>query len=375
VGFATVLLLAGAGVDDGERARGVLGVVLVELGELETHLGIVDGRGQRLEIGERAGLVAAGLVDLGAGANAGVACPASERSVDDLVRAIIVSCTLQCPGHADEVLGVEHAAFERLTVEADDGGHGDDVPPVVIDDPHERARVPGAEKVQVALADLAGGHVVLAYEAEDLTLDGAEPRAEAASVMEATRDMHEIEMRRLVRERRAPHDEARAQDREIEALAVERHQHRRLLDALGDAREDGRLFTELAHEELLAHEADVLIPEREADQERDGARPGPEAGGLGVEVERTREIACGEARIEREEREQLARCGARPGDGDAADAMRARQAKRADVERAELRALDGERQLGTIDGGELARGLAAGAREDRVHASAEIVEK
>src|SRR4051794_21622698 len=65
--------LAGACLDERERARGVLRVMLVELGELEPDGLVVDGRSaERLEVGQRSRLVAAGLRDLGTHARSGV---------------------------------------------------------------------------------------------------------------------------------------------------------------------------------------------------------------------------------------------------------------------------------------------------------------
>src|SRR5262245_52323457 len=60
---------ARAARDELERGEGRFRVVLVELGELEAELWIVDRLDERGEVGERARLVAARLGDLAAGAN------------------------------------------------------------------------------------------------------------------------------------------------------------------------------------------------------------------------------------------------------------------------------------------------------------------
>src|SRR4051794_11688018 len=108
---AALFFFAGAGLDERERAGGVLRVVLVELGELEADRGVVDGAREPLEIGERAGLVAARLGDLGSSADARIPCPARERLVGDGVGAIVVTCTLQRARYADEILRVELRAL------------------------------------------------------------------------------------------------------------------------------------------------------------------------------------------------------------------------------------------------------------------------
>src|SRR6185436_19316041 len=138
-------------------------------------------------------------------------------------------------------------------------------------DAHQRARITRAEEMQVTRTHFTGGHVVLSDEAENLTLDGAERRADVPRLVKATRDVHEIEVRWLGRQRDAIHHEARAKHGHVEALAVECHEHRCVLHALRDAREDGRLFTKLTDEELLADEA-VVIEKREADQKRNVSR-------------------------------------------------------------------------------------------------------
>src|SRR5690606_27623405 len=144
----------------------------------------VDRLGERLEVGERARLVAARLRDLGACARPFVPGAARDRGACDLEREIGDTGALERARDAHEIARLELRSLERLAVEADERRHRDDVPRVVLDDTHERARVSGAEEVQITGAHLTGGHVVLANEAEDLTLDRPEPRADAASLVE-----------------------------------------------------------------------------------------------------------------------------------------------------------------------------------------------
>jgi hypothetical protein len=115
--------------------------------------------------------------------------------------------------------------------------------------------------------------------------------------------------------------------------------------------------------------------EGEPHEERDVPRARAETRRLGVEVERPRQVAFCNRRIEREEREELGIGAARGRHRRAADAVRTRERKRAHVERAGGRFFDAERELVEIDARRRPRGLGARAREDRVHALAEAVER
>src|SRR6185295_4319547 len=106
----------------------------------------------------------------------------------------------------------------------------------------------------------------------------------------------------------------------------------RVREPLSDAGEHGRFFAELADEELLAVER-AAIEEREADEERDGSGARAEARRLGVEVERAFGSARRDRRVEREQREELARRRLRLRDRRAPDAMRARERERPHMQR------------------------------------------
>jgi hypothetical protein len=249
----------------------------------------------------------------------------------------------------------------------------------VLDDTEERSWIGRSEEVEVTGGDLAGRDVVFAHEAEHLTLDRPEPRADVARLVKPPGDVNQIEVRRLGRHRHAVHHEARPKHRHVEALAVERHEHRRRRDPLRDARKHRRLFTEPPNEELLDDEAGWAsfragIEPRQPDEERHRTGAGPQAGRLGIEVERARRLARGKPRIEGEEREQV-RVGAPRGrDGDPPDAMFAAVTYEARVERTEDSVLDAERQLRDVHPRRLALRLAACSREDRVHPRPQIFE-
>src|SRR5690606_10056069 len=148
-------------------------------------------------------------------------------------------------------------------------------------------------KVRVARRDLARGDVALPPEAEDPLLDRRQVARAEAPLVEAPRDVDEVEVRPFGQGRHAAHDGARAEERDVEGLTVEGDEHRGLLDALRKPRDDGGLLAHAAEEELLRDEVPVF-EEGEADEEGHGARAAGEARGLGVEVERAAGIAGGE---------------------------------------------------------------------------------
>jgi len=90
--------------------------VLVELRELEAHGRIVDRGRERLEVGEGARAIAAGLGDLGAGAERVVTGAGVDRAVGDVEGALDLPRALQGAREADEVVGVELRSFERLAL-------------------------------------------------------------------------------------------------------------------------------------------------------------------------------------------------------------------------------------------------------------------
>src|SRR5207237_8828375 len=72
--------------------------------------------------------------------------------------------------HTREVFA-EERALRGLAVESEERRHRHDVPGVVLDHGKKSARVAAPEEVEVARADVAGGDVVDALEAEDVALD------------------------------------------------------------------------------------------------------------------------------------------------------------------------------------------------------------
>src|SRR5262249_43453717 len=147
----------------------------------------------------------------------------------------------------------------------------------------------------------------------------------------------------------ASHHESRPQDRQIEALAVERHEHRRCPDAFGDPREDGGLFSEAPNEELLDDEGRWTFPtafepsEPDEKGDRTGARA--EAGRLRVEIEGARWIARSESRIEGEQSEQLRARAARGSDGNPTHPMLTAVMDGPHVERSGWSVLDAKGKL------------------------------
>ena len=179
--------------------------MLEELRQLEAHGRIVCGRGEGLEIGERARAIAPRLCDVGARAqwlldrDAGATV---DRHFDRLHRPVERPGAAQGPREAGQVFRREAALDrERLAVEADKSDHRDDVPGVVLDDAEERPRVARPEEVQIAGAHVSRRDVVDPNEAEDVPLEGDEPAcahvAAATFLVHSPRDVQEIEVRRL----------------------------------------------------------------------------------------------------------------------------------------------------------------------------------
>ena len=161
-------------------------------------------------------------------------------------------------------------------------------------------------------------------------------------------------------------------------FAVERDDHRSRADPLGDAGEHGGFLAEVAHQDLLddqiaAARLGSVAPEREADEERHGARASVQPGGLGVEVERASRRAGREGWIEREQREERGAGVAGRNHGGTPGAVRRREAQGADVQ-GPLRGIGGEeRQVDGLDGRDGTWGR--GPRQDRVNALTKVVER
>jgi hypothetical protein len=121
----------------------------------------------------------------------------------------------------------------------------------------------------------------------------------------APRDVQEIEMGRLLHRRQTCHDQPGAEQWDVEALSVERDEHRGLIHALPNALEHGRLFTQLANEKLLQNERSIRVPPRKAHQEGDGACASREPRRFGVEKKGAPKRAFSDGWIESQERKEL----------------------------------------------------------------------
>src|SRR5271157_5644157 len=108
-------------------------------------------------------------------------------------------------------------------------------------------------------------------------------------------------MGRLVGWTRARQDESGSQERHVEALAIERYEHRSLFDALANAFEHRQLFAQLPNEKLLKDERSVRIPPRQPHEKGDGSRATCEPSGFGVEKENATNRALGERGVKRQE--------------------------------------------------------------------------
>jgi len=222
----------------------------------------------------------------------------------------------------------------------------------VLDDTEERSGFARTKEVHVDGPYLARRHVVHALEAQHVTLEGDETKAApGALAVDAPCDVKQIEMGRLGRRRRPRHHEARAKQGHVEALAVERHEHRCRLDAFAQALEHRRFLAERPHEQLFEDQRGLAaaVPKRQPDEERDGARAPGEPRRLRVQKERPSRVARGQQRVEGQKREQLGARVASVRDGGTAGPVRQAKAVRAYMERAPGGLYRGEREIDGLD--------------------------
>jgi hypothetical protein len=116
-----------------ERAQRLAFPVFVELGELETNGGIVDGRGQRFEIGQCTHAIAADLGDFGSRPKRLGRKSPLYSAVGHVDGPIERPRSPQRSGDAGEIFGGE-ASLQRFSVNSQEGGHRHDVPRIVLDD-------------------------------------------------------------------------------------------------------------------------------------------------------------------------------------------------------------------------------------------------
>ena len=169
------------------------------------------------------------------------------------------------------------------------------------------------------------------------------------------------------------HDEARAEQRHIEALAVERHQHRSDRDPRANPLEHRSLLAQRADEDLLQDEGRALPP-REAHEEGDGPRSAGKTGGLGVEKERGRRVATRQRGVEREQGQELGAGVATACHRRVPRPVRGREALHADVQGPEGRLARDERELARVDRRQRQRPGGA-ALEGCLHLRAQVVEE
>ena len=159
----------------------------------------------------------------------------------------------------------------------------DDVASVVVQDRLDEPRLAEGEPAEVALRDERARDVVFAYDVEDRVLQLTERRRAVPVAPEPTRRMQEIEVGVVDAEVRAQgHDEARPEQRQVEALPVVRRARAEGAELVAERAHERRLGTDLAEEVLPENE--LAVPNvRRAEQEDVRAGAPHEARGLGVE--------------------------------------------------------------------------------------------
>ena len=122
------------------------------------------------------------------------------------------------------------------------------------------------------------------------------------------RHVHQIEVRELGELGEPVHDQARAQERDVERFTVVRNQHRGLAHAGREPLEHGGLVAQAAQKILLEDECRGLALEpRDTDEKRDRPRPPRQPRRLGIDVKGRERNDLRQRRVEREQREHPAR--------------------------------------------------------------------
>ena len=190
--------------------------------------------------------------------------------------------------------------------------HGNHVLPVVGHHRHQLAGVAGAEIAKVDLGNLMARYIERSLNAEDLALEGAKITARELVAPQTACGVQEVQRAQGVKGRAgAIHDEARAQQRQVEALAVEAHRPIEPRDQAREVRHHGRLVGVIAHEVLLDPQRAVLQPAA-PDQERVGARPAGQAGRLRVDEQRLGQLEILKVRVAGERRQGASSGGVGP---------------------------------------------------------------
>ena len=130
---------------------------------------------------------------------------------------------LEHTGEAHHVAGILGSAlFHPLTRQDGEGGEGDDVLPIVVEHPLQRARVAPAHVVEVDLRDQLTGDVSGTPEPKERRLQRLQPARLEPHLPKAPGGMEQVEVRgRAQRKAGAVQPEARVEEREVEHLAVE----------------------------------------------------------------------------------------------------------------------------------------------------------
>ena len=127
-----------------------------------------------------------------------------------------------------------------------------------------------AQKIEVERRDQGAGDVVVTRDADHFALERREAAIGEARRPHAPRRAQQVEVRQRGRPAPARHDEARLEQRQVEARTVEGHQTAGPFEERPQRRQQRRLVVEVAHEVLHENEAVVLEPGG-ADQKRVGA--------------------------------------------------------------------------------------------------------
>src|SRR5204862_7091860 len=196
--------------------------------------------------------------------------PARQRRLEARAGALDVRSFPQA-ADASMLFGAQRrpSALENATEPSQKTDQGKNIEPVVCEHLAQRLRRPAAQKLKVQTRDRVARHVALAARAQDALLEGAEATVVERIAPHAPGRSHQVDVREAAGPSTPLKNEARLEQRKVEAAAVERHDAARAIQQRCERSEESGLFVEVAHEELRETHT-VALDSRGADEKRVG---------------------------------------------------------------------------------------------------------
>ena len=209
------------------------------------------------------------------------------RALQSLDRLGVHRAGLKDPGQAPlldgvaelRIAGAEHRARERLS----ERDQRTDILGVVIDDRDHPVAPDPLKVIEVKLGDEPSFDVRDAHDPQDLALDGRQAAIGKSKPPKFSRGIEQIEVNLRKRRLAALKPPSRFHERDVETLAVIRHEGLGLAQILAHELDERFLFGIILHEVLIEHE-DAAHDPADPDQEDISSGPSSQTGGLGVDI-------------------------------------------------------------------------------------------